>query len=158
MNVVPEAAAAPETTVTYRPTGARIVAIVAGSALLAVGAALWASLSAEVRATFSWWQVVTLLLFLTASLSVLHGIARTRVRADETGLEIVNGYRSHAVEWAQIVAIGLPRGAPWAVIDTADGSVIAAMALQSSDGPRARAAVLALRRRVDALGAPDPET
>jgi len=154
MNAVPEAAA-PETVVTYRPTGARIVAIVAGIALLAVGGALWASLSTEVRATFTWWQTVTLLFFLVVSLSVLHGIARTRVRADRTGLEIVNGYRSHVLEWAEVISIGLPRGAPWAVIDTADGSVIAAMALQSSDGPSARAAVLALRRRVDAHGARD---
>ena len=142
---------------TYRPLGARVVAAVAGVSLSAIMLVLWVALPADVRASFTWLQTSTLLLFWAAVLVVLYGIARTRVRSDSTGISVLNGYRWHHLTWPQVLAISLPRGAPWAIIDTADGSVVAAMALQAADGDRARQAVVDLRRRIDAHAGRGPE-
>ncbi len=146
-----------EPTVTYRPLGARVVALVAAGCLVAIFGVLWAAMAPEVRATFTWLQTATLLLFLAGVLIVLLGIARTRVRADSAGLSILNGYRSHRLSWAEIVSINLPRGAPWAVIDASDGSVVAVMAVQGSDGLRARTVIAQLRTRLAAHSPLDPE-
>ena len=143
--------------VTYRPLGARVVAAVAGLSLSAIMLVLWVVMPDDVRATFTWLQTGTLLLFWAAVLAVLYGIARTRVRSDSAGISVLNGYRWHHLAWAQVVAISLPVGAPWAVIDAADGSVVAVMALQATDGDRARRAVADLRRRVDAHSGRGPE-
>jgi len=43
------------------------------------------------------------------------------------------------------VAIHLPPGAPWAVLDLADGTTCPVMAIQGSDGGRAKAAVREVR-------------
>ncbi len=147
----------PETSVTYRPLGARVVAVVASGCLVGIMGVLWAAMAPDVRATFTPLQTATLVLFLAGVLAVLFGIARTRVRADAAGLSIRNGYRSHQLTWAEVVSISLPRGAPWAVIDAADGSVVAVMAVQGSDGERARTAVGELRTRVAAHSARDPD-
>jgi len=148
--------ASPDAATTYRPLGARVVAVAAGASLVAIMAALWAAMAPDVRAQFTVLQTVTLLLFLAGVLVALLGIARTQVRADVTGILIRNGFRQRQLDWSEAVTISLPRGAPWAVIDTADGSVVAVMALQSADGSRARGAVAELRRRIDAHEAPDP--
>jgi len=141
---------------TYRPLGARVVAFVAGGALITVMAVLWAAMSADVRGQFNSLQTATLLLCLAVALTVLYGIARTSVRTDDSGITVRNGYRQHRLAWAEAVGVTLPRGAPWAVIDVADGSVLAAMALQGADGERARRAVAELRRSIDAHNSPEP--
>ncbi len=142
---------------TYRPLGARVVAVAAAGCLLAVFAVLALALPAPARAGFTAVQTATLVLFLVAVLAVLYGVARTRVHIDDTGITVLNGYRRHRLEWAEAIAISLPRGAPWAVIDAADGTVVSVMALQSADGERARRAVRALAAGLDAHSGPDPD-
>ena len=137
-----------EAPATYRPFGARVVAVIAGVALSAVMAGLWVAMPADVRTSFTWLQTATLLLFWAAVIAVLFGIARTCVVSDGSGISVLNGYRRHHLAWAQVVSISLPPGAPWAVIDAADGCVVAVMALQGADGDRARRAVRDLRRRM----------
>jgi len=143
--------------VTYRPLGARVVAAVAGLSLTTIMLVLWVAMPDDVRATFSWLQTMTLLLFWAAVVAVLHGIGRTRVRSDSAGISVLNGYRWHYLTWPQVLGISLPRGAPWAVIDTSDGSVVPVMALQAADGDRARRAVGDLRRRINAHSGRAPE-
>ena len=58
---------------------------------------------------------------------------------------MVNGYRRHDYEWAEVLAVHLPPGAPWAVLDLADGTSQSAMGIQGSDGARAQRAVRELR-------------
>jgi hypothetical protein len=57
----------------------------------------------------------------------------------------VNGYRKREYEWPEIVGVHLPPGAPWATLDLSDGSTATALAIQGSDGERARRAVRDLR-------------
>jgi hypothetical protein len=141
---------------TFRPLGARVVALVAGACLTAMVAVMWLALPDSARSAFHPLEVVTLLLVLVAILVVLYGIARTRLDVDDAGLHITNGYRRHDLEWAEAVAIHLGRGAPWAVLDTADGRIVKVMALQSADGPRARAATTWVRDRIDAHAGHEP--
>ena len=86
--------------------------------------------------------VVSLGLF---AFSLLFALVRSRVVAEAGSLVVVNGYRQHEYEWAQLVAVHLPPGAPWVTLDLADGTTVAAMGIQGSDGDRARRAVRELR-------------
>ena len=67
-----------------------------------------------------------------------HALARCRVDADEQGITLVNGYRTHRLEWNQVVAVTLRPGNPWAVLDLTDGTTRSALGIQGSDGPRAQ--------------------
>ena len=70
---------------------------------------------------------------------------RSRVVAEAQRLVVVNGYRRHVYEWPEVITVSLPRGAPWAVLDLADGTSQAVMGIQGSDGDRAIRAVRELR-------------
>lgn len=138
------------TGVTYRPLGARIIAYVAAACCLAMFIVIAIALPAEVRDGISPGQLVTLLLILLGALAVLHGIGRTKVSSDSAGVHILNGFRRHDLEWAEVIAIEFGRGTPWAVIDTADGDVVKVMAIQSADGVRANKAVRRIRAELEA--------
>jgi len=86
---------------------------------------------------------------------------RCRISATEHGLLLVNGFRRHSYDWPEVLAVHLPRGAPFAVLDLADGTSIQTLAIQSSDGDRAKVAVLQLRLLLERTAAqslerPDP--
>ncbi|HLK94810.1 MAG TPA: PH domain-containing protein [Nocardioidaceae bacterium] len=133
-----------------------IVATAAAASLLAMLVAVAVALPAEVRAQFSIAEDVTMGIFLLAALAVLYGIARTRVRTDDEGVHILNGYRHHDLTWAEVVSVGLGRGAPWAVLDTSHGTTLQLMAIQRADGERAVAAVRELRAQLDRRSPRDP--
>ena len=80
---------------------------------------------------------------------------RSRVTATDDTLIVVNGYRRREYAWAQVVSMSLGRGAPWATIDLNDGDTISLLAIQGSDGPRAIAAVRALRALIEERSQPE---
>ena len=60
-----------------------------------------------------------------------------------------------------MLAVHLPRGAPFAVLDLADGTSMQTLAIQSADGDRAKVAVRQLRlllerTAAESLERPDP--
>ena len=130
---------------TWRPLGVRLAGFLFGGMLLVVCAVAWFTFDDETRAKFTPFQrgtVVCLgLLFFGAGFAM----ARSRVVAQADRLVVVNGYRRHDYEWAEVLAVHLPPGAPWAVLDLADGTSQSAMGIQGSDGARARRAVSELR-------------
>ena len=130
---------------TWRPLGPRIVAVVLGVGLLVILAMAWFSFGEDVRADCTTFQRGTVVFFVLLGGVVLHALTRSRVTADRDGLTVVNGYRRRDFEWAEVIAVRLPPGAPWVTLDLADGNTCAAMGIQGSDGPRARAAVRELR-------------
>lgn len=131
---------------TIRSIGARIVAYVAGACLVAIFVAIAVALPPEIREAFTVSQVVTLVLMLLATLAVLVGIARSSVQAGADGVQVLNGYRRHHVPWSQIRGIGFGRGSPWATLVLDDDRSIMMLAIQGSDGQRARDAVSQLRQ------------
>ncbi len=83
---------------------------------------------------------------------ILHMLARSRVTADDHGLTVVNGLRTHEFEWAEILSVSMGDGAPWPTFDLADGSTTVAMGIQASDGARAQTAVAELTALIHERG------
>src|SRR5690348_15102991 len=139
---VPEGLTLPHT---WRPFGARVAGIMFGGALLFVCVFAWFSFDAQTRATFTFFQRSTLVFIGLLGFAAWYALVRSRVVATEQGLVVVNGYRRREYEWAEIVAVHLPPGAPWMTLDLNDGSTASALGIQGSDGARARTAVRQLR-------------
>jgi len=130
---------------TWRPYGARIAAIAAGTGLLVVCLFAWFAFPPEVRAEFTPFQKLTILFLFGIAFSAWYALVRSRVVAEPDRLVVVNGYKRREFEWAEVVSIHLPRGAPWATLDISDGTTVSAVAIQGSDGARAHAAVREIR-------------
>ncbi len=140
---------------TYRPFGARIATATAAVTIVGAMTFLWVMLPGDVQNDFTTFQRITLVGFFVAILVLLNGIFRTCARATEQGLEVVNGYRRRDLEWGQIVRVSLSPNRPWALMDLDDGTTMSVMAIQTSDGARARraardlAGVIARHTRTD---------
>jgi Bacterial PH domain len=146
---------------TWRPLGVRLAVLFFGGLLAVVCIAAWIAVGADVRARVSVFQRATMVAVAAMAVAVAWGLVRCRVTATEGGVEIVNGYRRHVFEWPEILAVRLPRGAPFATLDLADGTTAMALAIQSADGARAGVAVRELRVLVERISAeslqrPDP--
>jgi Bacterial PH domain len=135
---------------TWRPLGPRIVGVTVVLVLFAVCVASWYSFDEEIRAKFTDFQRGTLIAVGVAILVLMYALLRSRAVASADHLLVVNGYRSRQFEWAQIVSVNFPLGAPWVTLDLADGNVVSVMGIQASDGDRAKRAVRELRALVGA--------
>ncbi len=136
---------------TWRPFGVRIAGTLLGAALLVCFGLVWIGFDAETRAKFTPFQLGTLAFLGLLAFSVWYALVRCRVVAEPDRLVVVNGYRRRELEWAQVVGVHLPPGAPWVTLDLADGTTVSAMGIQGSDGERARRSVRELRAVVDRL-------
>ncbi len=136
---------APDLPRTWRPFGPRIAALVFGVVLVGGFAWLWVSFDDQTREAVSGLQRATVILFIGIGLAALNGLARSRITATERGLELVNGYRKRQLEWAQVVGVSMPVGAPWPTLDLDDGTTVSAMGIHGSDGSRAKVALGELR-------------
>jgi Na+/melibiose symporter-like transporter len=134
---------------TWRPFGVRMAGAVLGGGLVVVCAMAWIAFDAETQARFTWFQRGTLGFFGLLAFTLWFALVRSRVVAEESRLVVVNGYRRREFEWAEVVAVHLPPGAPWVTLDLADGTTVAAMGIQGSDGTRAKRAVRELRSLVN---------
>ena len=134
---------------TWRPFGVRVAGVVFGAALLVVCAVAWFSFDDETRARFTVFQRATLVFLGLIAFSAWYALVRSRVVAHEDRLVVVNGYRRREYDWAEVVAVHLPPGAPWVTLDLSDGTTATALGIQGSDGARARTAVRQLRALVD---------
>ena len=134
---------------TWRPFGVRMAGVVFGGALLVVCAFAWFSIGAETRAKFTPFQRGTLVFLGLLGFALFYALVRSRVVATAERLVVVNGFRRREYEWAEILAVHLPPGAPWAVLDLSDGTSAPAMGIQGSDGARAATAVRQLRALID---------
>jgi len=138
---------------TWRPLGVRLAVLFFGGLLAVVCVAAWVAVGPDVRARVSVFQRGTLVVIAAMAAAVAWGLVRCRVTAREAGVEVVNGYRRHGYEWPEIVAVRMPRGAPFATLDLADGTSMMVMAIQSADGTRAGVAVRELRSLVEQISA-----
>ncbi|MCW2791295.1 MAG: hypothetical protein JWO76_393 [Nocardioides sp.] len=130
---------------TWRPFGARVAGVLFGGMLLVVCAFAWFGFDDETRAKFTPFQRATLVFLGLLAFSAWFALVRSRVVADDDRLVVVNGYRRHEYAWAEVVAVHMPPGAPWATLDLSDGTTASTLAIQGSDGERAKRAVRQLR-------------
>ncbi|CAA9323783.1 MAG: hypothetical protein AVDCRST_MAG29-609 [uncultured Nocardioidaceae bacterium] len=142
----------PDGIVTYRPLGSRVAAAVGSVCLVAVLAVMWFAFPQSVRDAFKLVEILTLLLFLAASLAILYGIARTSVTYDDSRIRIRNGFRHHEVDWSDVDSLWMDRGMPWATLTTTGGQRVLVMAVQASDGDRATAQLRKMRARAIEAG------
>jgi hypothetical protein len=133
---------------TWRPFGARIAGTVFGGLLLVLCVVTWIAFGPAERAKFTPLQKGTLVALGMLGFACWFALVRSRVTATDDRVTVVNGYRKRVFEWSQVVGVNLRRGAPWAGMDLSDGTSISVMAIQGSDGQRARSAVRELRRLV----------
>jgi hypothetical protein len=133
--------------------GTRIVGIVLGLGLFVICAVSWITFGDETRAKFTPFQRGTVVFFGLLVVAVMYALVRARAEAHRDRLVVVNGYKRREFAWAEIVAVHMPAGAPWATLDLADGTTVAVMGIQGSDGLRARRAVRDLRTLVEASSA-----
>jgi len=140
---------------TWRPFGARIAGTVSGVLLVVLVAAVWIGFGPQLRSKFTPLQLGTLVFLGLIALGVWFALMRSRVTATDGGMTVVNGYKRRDYEWAQVVAISLRRGAPWATADLSDGETVSLMGIQGSDGPRAISAVRDLRALIAAHSTPE---
>ena len=141
---------------TFRPLGVRIAAIAFGVLLFGVTAVMWLTFPERVRDAFTVAQRGTVLVMGLGVIVVGHALARCRIDAEEEGLRVVNGYRTHRLAWAQVLAVRMAPGNPWVVLELADGTTLSALGIQGSDGARAQRQVRRLRALIDARSAPEP--
>jgi hypothetical protein len=134
---------------TWRPLGVRLAGAIFGGALLVVTGFAWFAFDDQTREAFSTFQRSTVVVLGGLFYAAGYALARSRVLAESTRLVVVNGYRRHEYEWAEVLAVHLAPGAPWAVLDLADGTSQPAMGIQGSDGARAQRAVAELRLLID---------
>lgn len=87
------------------------------------------------------WRVqdrVLLVGFGLVGAAALHLLARPRLTATEEGVTVVNSIRTHVLSWAEVIDMRMPVGEPWPSADLCDGSTLAVMGIQSTDGDYAR--------------------
>ncbi|MCH1868556.1 PH domain-containing protein [Nocardioides sp. CFH 31398] len=130
---------------TFRPLATRMAATLLGGMLLVICLAAWFLLARDIRDRFTPFQIGTMLFFGLLLFSVWWGLVRSRITVTAERLVVVNGFRRHDYDQAQVLAVRLPSGAPWATLDLADGTTRTALGIQSSDGDRARAQLRELR-------------
>lgn len=130
---------------TWRPLGVRMAGFTAGALLLVLALAAWVLMPASVRDDFSMIQRITMVALTLGAYTAGYALLRSRVTAEDTRLVVVNGYRRREFEYAEIIGVHLPPGAPWVTLDLADGTSVSAMGIQGSDGARAQLAVRQLR-------------
>ena len=102
----PDAVSLPHT---WRPFGARIAVIFFGAMLVIICAFAWFGFDPEIRAKFTLFQRATVVFIGLLYAAAGYALARSRVVASEPGLLVVNGYKRRDYEWAEIIAIHLPR-------------------------------------------------
>jgi hypothetical protein len=130
---------------TWRPLGVRLAVVFFGGLLAVVCIAGWIAVGPDVRSRVTAYQQATLVLFALATAAVGWALARCHITASRRGLEVVNGFRTHRYEWAEVLAVHMPPGAPFPTLDLADGTSRPAMGIQATDGQRAIRALLELR-------------
>ncbi|QLQ10555.1 MAG: PH domain-containing protein [Nocardioidaceae bacterium] len=145
-------AAVPDLPVRFRPLGVRIALIVGGVLLIVLIAVMWFALPQGMRDRFTLFQGITLLLMAGLIFALMYGVARCRIDARTDGITVINGYRARTFAWSQVLGVHLPAGAPWARLDLSDGTTLAAVGIQGSDGPRAHAQVRQLRALIEKHG------
>jgi hypothetical protein len=146
---------------TWRPLGVRLAVVFFGAVLAVTCIAGWIAVGPAVRSGVTIYQQATVWLIGAVVAALGWGLMRCRLTATGGGLELVNCYRQRTYEWAEVLAVHLPPGAPFATFDLADGTSTMVMAIQSADGDRAKIAVrqvrlLLERTAAESLERPDP--
>lgn len=133
------------------PRAVAMISAVVVLGVIAFSLVMWFALPASLRATFTIFQLITLLAVLIVVVVLLGATSASMVDADAGGLRLRNGLRSHSYQWSEVRRIDFGPGDPWAFIrlgpdvDHPEGVRRLLLGVQRSDGLRADRAVAGLR-------------
>lgn len=125
---------------TWRPRKTRIYCYAIAAGLVAVMAFIAVILPDDGARAWNLTSRIALFLVSIPMAAFLHRHADVRIIATDAGLEVVNLFKRHRLEWGEVLSVRLQRGDPWAYLDLSNGETIAAMGIQNSDGDAAPAA------------------
>lgn len=128
----------PELPVTWGLRRAAVVPVAAAVVLTVSGVVVALALPAVTRAAFGPAQLGTLLVLLLLALSVLLGLAASRVTASAEELVVRNVFRVRRVRWAAVRGLRYRPDDPWPVLLLGDGEQFGLIGMQRADGPRSR--------------------
>ncbi|GAA2164534.1 PH domain-containing protein [Actinomadura napierensis] len=113
----------------WRPRTTRAVAyITAGVVVVGLVA-----LAVVVAPQFKMFDRVLIVVFGLVVAWVLHMLARCRVAADDSGLTVVNAFRTRRLAWPEVLGVSMTEGDPWPTLDLADGTSIGAMGINGAE-------------------------
>lgn len=123
--------------VPFRPRFVRIVGLgVLALAVAGLAVLLWAAPGAP-GAGYTRGTVVGMVGFVVLAGIVLWRLATVRADVDTAGITVRNPVRVQTFEWPQVLGVVFGVHDPWVVLELADGSTCAVMAVQRADGVRA---------------------
>ncbi|GAA2578916.1 PH domain-containing protein [Actinomadura fulvescens] len=138
----------------WRPRTTRLVAYATAGAIV-LGMIVLAVVVAPQFKVFDRVLMVAFGLFVAW---ILHMLARCRVAADESGLTVVNAFRTRRLEWPEVVDVTMSVGEPWPTLDLADGTSLGAMGINGAEKTLAARQLTELQTLVRQRGeAPDPQ-
>ncbi len=122
---------------TWRPRRTRIFCYAIAAGLVLVMGIVAIILPDDGARAWNLTSRIALFLVSLPMAGFLHRHADVRIVATDAGLEVVNLFKRHRLQWGEVLAVRLRRGDPWAYLDLSSGETIAAMGIQSSDGEAA---------------------
>ena len=131
-----------------RPRRARWVVYSCAAALLGVLVAIAVLLPSEGPTKWGPGSRISVVVFGLAIAYFLHRLASVRVETDADGATVVNILNRRRLEWAEVVGVRLSRDDAWMLVDISDGSSLAAMGVQRSEGALAEEQVRTFARLV----------
>lgn len=124
--------------VVFRPRRARLVVYPCAAALFAVLVAIAVLLPSEGEHGWGLGSRLSVVAVALAMVWFLHRLASVRLVTDDSGVEVVNVLTRRRLEWAEVVGVRLSRDDAWLMLDVADGTSLAAMGVQRSEGESAQ--------------------
>ena len=120
----------------FRPVRARAVVYVCAAAVLVTLVTLAVVLPSGGPHPWGPWSRLGVVLFALLAVFVLHRLASVRVETSDDGILVANVIGRRRLEWAEVVGVRLSRDDPWMLLDLSDGTALAAMGVQKSEGER----------------------
>jgi len=121
-----------------RPRRARVVVYACAAALFAVLVGIAVLMPSSGESSWGLGSRLALVAFALACVWFLHRLGSVRVETDDEGVTVVNVLTRRRLEWAEVVGVRLSRDDAWLVLDVSDGSSLAAMGVQRSEGAHAQ--------------------
>jgi hypothetical protein len=122
----------------FRPVRARVVVYVCAAAVHVTLVALAFVLPSGGPHPWGPWSRLGVVLFALLTVAVLHRLASVRVETSDDGILVANVIGRRRLEWAEVIGVRLSRDDPWMLLDLSDGTALAAMGVQKSEGERAQ--------------------
>lgn len=121
-----------------RPRRARVVVYGCAAALFVVLVGIAVFLPEGGEEPWGLGSRLSVVVFAGACVWFLHRLASVRIETDAEGVTVVNVLTRRRLEWAEVVGVRFSRDDAWLMLDVSDGSALAAMGVQRSEGERAQ--------------------